>query len=219
MIKKLVGAAVGLGILGGAIIFFHLFVNNKLGIGYNKGYQPTQPLPFSHKFHAGELRVDCKYCHSTAEVSRHSAVPSLNICMNCHLNINTQSEALTHLKKAYNEGQSIAWNKVYLLPDYVKFNHAPHIKAGKECQICHGPVETMEKVYQYVDLSMGWCVNCHREQMNKREKYAQAHISKNSTRTHSQRFQSSDSPHPSPEELGVNPQWQSSLINCSTCHY
>ena len=212
MMKKLVGAIVGLGILVGVLVFFHLFVNNRLGVGYNKGYQPTQPLPFSHKFHAGELGVDCKYCHSTAEVSRHSAVPSLNICMNCHINIKTQSKALDLLKKAYNDEEPIAWKKVYLLPDYVKFNHAPHIKAGKECQTCHGPVETMDKVYQYSDLSMGWCVNCHRDEMNE---WGQVHSSKGS----GSKFHNSDSGHPAPEEQGVGPKWKSSIVNCSTCHY
>lgn len=164
MIKKLVGAAVGFSILFGVGAFFHLLTNNKLGIGYNKGYAPEQPLPFSHKWHAGTLEVDCKYCHVAATESRHASVPSLNVCMNCHLNINTKTDALDKLKEAFNNQESVQWVRVHMLPDHVKFNHAPHIKAGKDCQECHGPVETMDVISQHSDLSMGWCINCHREQ-------------------------------------------------------
>lgn len=204
MIKKLVGAVVGLAILVGVWSVFHLLVNNKLSIGYNKGYQPDQPLPFSHKFHAGELGLDCKYCHSSASVSRHSTIPSLNVCMNCHGNLNKPSKYLDKLKEAYNNDESIAWVKVHMLPDFVKFNHAPHIKAGKECQTCHGPIETMEKVYQYSDLSMGWCVSCHREQMES----AHGSINKDgSISDYSENGEAKDS------------KWTPSLINCSTCHY
>jgi hypothetical protein len=207
MFKKLVGAVVGLVILVSVWSFFHLLVNNKLNIGYNKGYQPDQPLPFSHKLHAGELALDCKYCHASAEVSRHSAVPSLNICMNCHINLNKQSKYLDQLKEAYNSGDSIAWVKVHMLPDHVKFNHAPHIKAGKDCNTCHGPIETMEKVYQYSDLSMGWCVNCHREQMESSHgKYSTAADGKSKM---------NELPPGSKEDE----KWTPSIINCSTCHY
>lgn len=202
MIKKLVGAVVGLAILTSVWFFFHLLVNNKLSIGYNKGYQPDQPLPFSHKFHAGELGLDCKYCHASATVSRHSAVPSLNVCMNCHGNLKKQSKYLDTLKEAYNSGDSIAWNKVHMLPDHVKFNHAPHLKAGKQCQTCHGPIETMEKVYQYSDLSMGWCINCHREAMSS------AHGSK-----------TTDGGMTDYKEGDEDKEHVPSIINCSTCHY
>lgn len=164
MIKKLVGAVVGVLILISVGAFFYLLTNNKLNIGYNQGYAPTQPLPFSHKWHAGTLGIDCKYCHSAVTVSRHSSVPSLNICMNCHLNISTKTDALDLLKQKFNDGEPIAWTKVHMLPDHVKFNHAPHIKAGKDCKECHGAVETMDVLKQNAELSMGWCVNCHREQ-------------------------------------------------------
>lgn len=200
MIKKLVGAVVVLALLVGVYTFFHLMVGNKLNIGYNKGFQPTQPLPFSHKFHAGEIGLDCKYCHTAVEVSRHSAVPSLNVCMNCHANISKQSKFLDELKEAYNSGDGIAWVKVHMLPDHVKFNHAPHIKAGKDCQTCHGQVEQMEEVYQHTDLSMGWCVNCHREQMD--------------SVNHSEALKKL-----SEDDAGGDKKSTPSLLNCSTCHY
>lgn len=166
MAKKIVGAVVVIGLLGGLSAFIWLLTNNKITIGYNKGYQPDQPIPFSHKQHAGDLKVDCKYCHTSVESSRHASVPSLNICMNCHITVKADSPHIIKLTEAYNNGTSVAWNKVHLLPDHVKFNHAPHIKAGKDCTVCHGKVQEMEKVLQFESLSMGWCVNCHRQPEN-----------------------------------------------------
>lgn len=162
MAKKFIGAVVVFGLVGGLCLFVYLLTNNKVVIGYNQNYQPDQPLPFSHEMHAGQMKIDCKYCHTSVEVSRHASIPSLNVCMNCHIQVKTDSQWIQKLQAAYNSGQSIAWNKVHLLPDFVKFNHAPHIKAGKQCSECHGPVETMPTVYQFSSLSMGWCVNCHR---------------------------------------------------------
>ena len=162
MMKKLVGAAVVIGLLGGLSLFVTLISNNKIVIGYNQGYQPDQPIPFSHELHAGQYKINCQYCHVTAEVSRHASVPSLNVCMNCHMVVKVDSPWIQKLTEAYNSGKSVAWQKVHLLPDYVKFNHSAHILAGKDCKECHGPVETMPVVYQYSSLSMGWCVNCHK---------------------------------------------------------
>lgn len=164
--KKILGAAVGIVLLGGLSFFIHLVSTNKVVFGYNQSYQPDQPIPFSHELHAGQNKIDCQYCHTTAEVSRHASVPSLNICMNCHIQVRTDSPWIKQLTDAYNSGKSVEWQKVHLLPDHVKFNHSPHILAGKQCQECHGPVETMPVVYQYSSLSMGWCVNCHRQPEN-----------------------------------------------------
>jgi hypothetical protein len=166
MAKKFIGAVVVLALVGGFCYFIKLLTNNKVTIGYNKDYQPDQPLPFSHQLHAGTYKLDCKYCHTSVEVSRHASIPSLNICMNCHLQVKTDSPWIQKLQEAYNSGKSIAWNKVNMLPDHVKFNHAPHIKAGKDCTVCHGPVDTMTQVYQFQGLAMGWCVNCHRQPEN-----------------------------------------------------
>lgn len=164
--KKIVGIVVILGILGGLSALVYALSNNKIVVGYNKGYAPDQPLPFSHELHAGQYKIDCNYCHTGAEVSRHASIPSLNVCMNCHLTIAVDSPYIQQLAEAYNSGQSIAWEKVHLLPDHVKFDHAAHIGAGKDCAQCHGPVESMPVLYQFSSLSMGWCVNCHREPEN-----------------------------------------------------
>jgi hypothetical protein len=164
---------VGAGLVGILLVLAaitHLVVNNKIVVGYNQGYKPDQPIPFSHQIHAGEFKIDCQYCHAGVSKGRHAAVPSLNICMNCHLVVNGRTEEgkkhVEYLRESYNNNTPIEWQKVHLLPDHVKFNHAAHIAKGKECTTCHGPIETMEKVYQWSSLSMGWCVNCHREPEN-----------------------------------------------------
>ncbi len=136
-------------------------------IGYNKGYQPEQPIPYDHSVHVGKHNIQCQYCHSQVEQSRHSNVPSLQTCMNCHLQVKTDSPHIQKLREAYDAGKSIEWNRVHMLPDHVRFNHSAHVTKGVNCQTCHGDVEKMQKVYQYSDLSMGWCVNCHRQSENK----------------------------------------------------
>jgi len=137
-----------------------------VSFGYNRGYSPDQPLPFKHSLHAGTYQIPCQYCHTNVSQSRHSTVPSLNICMNCHIAVKTDSPWIQKLRKAYENNESIPWVKVHMLPDFVQFNHSAHIKKGVACQTCHGPVETMETLYQNSDLSMGWCVNCHRKPEN-----------------------------------------------------
>jgi hypothetical protein len=163
--KKILGVVVLLGLVG-LCVFIWVLSTNRVVIGYNQGYQPDQPIPYSHKLHAGDLKIDCRYCHTSVETTRHASIPSLNICMNCHMVVKTDSPWIQKITEAYNSGKSIAWQKVNLLPDHVKFNHAMHIKAGKECTTCHGPVAEMTKVYQYPSLAMGWCVNCHRQPEN-----------------------------------------------------
>ena len=138
-------------------------------IGYNKGYAPEQPIPFSHELHAGNYKVQCLYCHSSAERASHSAVPSLSVCMNCHIQVATDKPAIQQLTEAYTNNKPIPWKKVHLLPDHVRFNHSAHVDrfgAPNACHKCHGPVESMEVLYQHSSLSMGWCVNCHREPEN-----------------------------------------------------
>jgi hypothetical protein len=137
------------------------------GIGYNQGYEPTQPIPFDHSVHVGKHKIQCQYCHSQVERSTHSNIPSLQTCMNCHIQVKTDSPHITKLREAYEAGQSIEWVKVHMLPDHVRFNHAAHLNKGVSCQTCHGEIEKMQVVKQYSDLSMGWCVNCHREQQSK----------------------------------------------------
>ena len=148
-------------------LFVYMMTNNKISFGYNDGYQPSQPIPYSHKLHAGKLKIDCKYCHTGTETNRHALVPSVNMCLNCHMTVKPESEWVQKLQEANADNKPIIWNKVNLLPDHVKFNHAPHVRAGKQCQECHGAIETMETVYQKETFSMGYCVNCHRRPENK----------------------------------------------------
>ena len=157
-------------------------------IGVDQGYEPVQPIHYSHKIHAGDNGIDCKYCHSSARVSKHSGIPSLNVCMNCHKSIYEVAESTAteeyskefydgEIKKLYKavgwddaeqkytgETQPVKWVRIHNLPDFVYFNHSQHVTvAGVECQTCHGPVEEMEIMYQHAPLTMGWCINCHRE--------------------------------------------------------
>ncbi|MGC8915414.1 MAG: cytochrome c3 family protein [Thermoanaerobaculum sp.] len=164
--------------------------------GNQQGYEPDQPIAFSHRLHAGELGVDCLYCHWGAEKSRHAGIPGASVCMNCHRfvmapwgAVRAEDEAAQkqnrkpkpvvspELAKLYRalglaadgtlarvgEPQPIAWVRVWRLPDFVFFDHRPHVAAGVSCQTCHGPVETMERMRLVRDLAMGWCVNCHRQ--------------------------------------------------------
>lgn len=150
-----------------------------LGIGVYSHYQPEQPIAFSHKVHAGENGVDCNYCHSSARNSKHSGIPSANVCMNCHTYISEGPiTGTTEISKIYDaigfdpdtrtyiEGykqKPIKWVRIHNLPDLAYFNHSQHVVAGKiECQTCHGPIEEMDVVYQHAELTMGWCVECHR---------------------------------------------------------
>lgn len=168
MTKNVVGAVVVCVLLGGLSALIWVLANNKVVIGYNQGYQPDQPINFPHTIHAGKLGMDCRYCHTGVEVSRHASVPSLNVCMNCHgpALVQNDSPEIQKLRDAYNNNKPVAWQKVHLLPDHVKFAHAPHIKAGKDCTVCHGNVAEMAKVKQVSSLAMGWCVNCHRQPEN-----------------------------------------------------
>ncbi len=126
------------------------------------GYAPEQPIPYSHKLHAGQLGIDCRYCHSNVEGSSHANIPSTETCMNCHRLIKIDSPHIKKIKESYDSGKPIAWVKVHMLPDYVYFNHARHIKAGVSCYSCHGRVDQMERVHQVQPLSMSWCLECHR---------------------------------------------------------
>ena len=157
-------------------------------VGVDQGYEPVQPIHYSHRIHAGDNGIDCKYCHSSARVSKHSGIPSLNICMNCHKAIaNVAPETLAEGKAEYGvdydaeiqklydavgwngtgytgESKPVKWIRIHNLPDFAYFNHSQHVSvAGIECQTCHGPVEEMEIMYQHSPLTMGWCINCHRE--------------------------------------------------------
>ncbi len=128
----------------------------------NVGYAPEQPVPYSHAVHVGELGMDCRYCHSTVDKASHAAIPSTETCMNCHARIRAQSEKLAPVRESWESGEPIPWVRVHDLPDYVYFNHEAHVRVGVSCVSCHGRVDTMEVVRTVEPLSMGWCLECHR---------------------------------------------------------
>jgi hypothetical protein len=127
------------------------------------GYQPDQPVPFSHKLHAGDLAMDCRYCHNTVERGAFAAVPPAQTCMNCHLVIKADSPKLEPIRQAVKTGQAVAWTRVHMLPDYAFFDHSAHLAAGVGCKSCHGRIDQMEVVTQQEPLSMSWCLECHRD--------------------------------------------------------
>lgn len=183
----------------------------------HQGYAPTQPVPYSHRLHAGELGIDCRFCHTAAEHGKHAGIPSADICLKCHKNVTSSFDVLQaelskadlekrkplpviseDLKQLYellsmkdpkdpvtDPSGGVPWVRVHNLPDFVAFDHRAHVSVGVSCQKCHGPVESMERVRQAESLSMGWCVNCHRE--------ATAN--------------------------GINGKSVHASIDCSTCHY
>lgn len=130
------------------------------------GYAPYQPVPFSHKIHAGQLGLDCTYCHTNVFESPHANIPSPQVCMNCHDpmkgNIKGDSPLLAPVRDAYKTGQPLQWVRVHKLPDYVYFNHQVHVNRGVSCVSCHGRIDEMETVTHQEPLSMSWCLDCHR---------------------------------------------------------
>ena len=126
------------------------------------GYAPLQPVPYSHKLHAGLLGMDCRYCHQAVEKGPHAAIPTNQTCMNCHAQIKTDSDLLQKIRDGYATDMPVEWVKVHLLPDFAYFTHAAHLNAGVGCVSCHGRIDEMEVVRQVKPLSMGWCLECHR---------------------------------------------------------
>ncbi len=177
-------------ILGLFVVGGYYLVQGAIGLGRQEGYQPEQPIFYSHKVHAGLNQISCLYCHSNALASRHATVPPLNVCMNCHAAINdythgpklfredgSEVDGTAEIQKLYSytgydpktaryhaeNAKPVEWIKIHNLPDHVFFSHAQHTKAGKvQCQTCHGPIQEMNEVKQFAPLSMGWCINCHR---------------------------------------------------------
>ncbi|MGI8598011.1 MAG: c-type cytochrome [Chitinophagaceae bacterium] len=177
-----------------ALVFFvvggYFVAKGAVNLGRQKGYQPEQPIYYSHKVHAGINQISCLYCHTSAWESKHAAIPSVNVCMNCHMSISTYEKGPTLYDEAGNEingtaeieklyryagftpgqpwdplkAKPIEWIKIHNLPDHVYFNHSQHVNAGNvACQTCHGNIQDMDVVGQQAELSMSWCVNCHRE--------------------------------------------------------
>jgi hypothetical protein len=186
-------------VLGVALVFSAIALVPRVAAlrlpGDHRGFEPVQPIAFSHRLHAGELNINCFYCHSGAERSRYAGIPAASTCMNCHRFVTARradvraEEELAEkegrkprpvvsaeiqklytalaldekfVRIAHGPQQPIQWARIHQVPDFVYFDHRPHVAAGLECQKCHGPVETMERMRQQGSLSMGWCVNCHR---------------------------------------------------------
>lgn len=191
MLKKILGLVVVLFIVGSVINELRL-------IGNNKGYSPTQPIPFSHKIHAGQYNIPCLYCHVGADKSKHASVPPMNVCMNCHSVVKTDSPWIQKLHDYYKRGEPIPWIKVHDLPDFVHFNHKRHVLKGVACETCHGDVKNMAVIKQANHMSMGWCLDCHRGNT------APAHIA----RATAEMAQGTGIP-----VGGVAPQ------SCNTCHH
>lgn len=178
----------------GAIVLFlvggYFIFQGAKNLGRNQNYQPVQPIYYSHQVHAGVNQISCLYCHNGAMQGKHANIPSVNVCMNCHMGINeyakgpklyredgSEVDGTAEIQKLYEysgwdpatktyngKGKAIEWVRIHNLPDHVYFNHAQHVTVGKQaCQTCHGEIQKMGEVYQFADLSMGWCINCHRE--------------------------------------------------------
>ena len=177
------------------------------------GYQPQQPLPYSHALHAGKLGLDCRYCHTTVEDAARAAIPPTQTCINCHENIRfeadpARSEKLALLRKSYESGEPIEWVRVHDLSDFAYFNHSAHVRRGVGCVTCHGRVDRMEVVYQAKPLSMSWCLDCHRNPL--------PHL-RPPDKVTDMSWQPGEDPERLAlrlkEELNINPS-----TDCSTCH-
>ena len=151
-----------------AALGFKAVINVLFSVGVQQGYAPKQPIAFSHKIHAGQYEIDCKYCHIGVTKGKNATIPSVNICMNCHNQIKsgtlTGEGEIGKIVAAYENNKPIEWVRIHNLPDLAYFNHAQHVNVGGvECQTCHGPIETMDVVRQHSLLTMGWCIDCHRK--------------------------------------------------------
>ena len=161
----------------------------------NQGYAPEQPIPFSHKLHAGTNKIACQYCHVGIERSKHATVPALNVCMNCHRVVKTDSPWIKTITAAFNEGKPIEWIRVHELPDFVYFPHKRHIAKGIACEVCHGNVKEMDRIEQFAPLNMGFCMDCHRGSTAPRDLLQATYPGMK------------------------NPHGPVAPVNCSTCHH
>ncbi len=127
------------------------------------GYQPAQPVAYSHALHVGELGIDCRYCHTPVESAAHPSLPPTQTCMNCHQRVRTESIHLVPIQESFSSGLPVEWIRVHDLPDYAYFDHSVHVLQGVSCLECHGRVDRMQQVWQVEPLSMSWCLDCHRD--------------------------------------------------------
>ena len=185
----------------------------------NVGHQPKQPVPFSHKLHAGQLKLDCRYCHNTVERAGHAAIPATATCGNCHGGsrttqgardlgiIHPESSLLEPIRVSLEDNDPMLWERVHDLPDFVYFNHSAHINRGVSCVSCHGRVDKMEVVTQVKPLSMKWCLDCHRNpdaNIRDPQLVTQLDLKIEDPETYGKEWA---------EKLHINPN-----VSCSTCH-
>ena len=195
----------------GGLVFLLILVWVVPVIGYNtqEKYTPPQPVPFSHRHHVSGLGLDCRYCHTTVEISQNAGIPPTETCMTCHSQIWTNASILAPVRQSLAEGKPLRWTRVYTLPDYVYFDHSIHIAKGVGCTECHGPIGDMALTWKATSLYMSWCLDCHRN----------------------------PAPHLRPHDQVFNPHWQRSsetpsgdklmaayqihpetLTDCGVCH-
>ncbi len=198
--------AVGLLVTGAPVYLVFLIWYGVTPEAIRIGYQPDQPVPYSHALHAGELGLDCRYCHSVVERSNKAAIPPAATCMNCHSQVKKDSEALIPIRTAFAEpDQPVKWTRVTDLPDYVYFSHMAHVNASVGCEECHGRIDQMVKVYQAKPLTMEWCIECHRNPTpHLREFENLTKMGYTQTEGEGERVKAKNN---------VNPP-----VNCSTCH-
>lgn len=196
-----------------ALIMVEVIVTEAIALGRQEGYSPDQPVDFSHKIHAKQNKIDCRYCHHIVDDSKHAGIPSPQLCMNCHNVVRegkkTGKEEIAKIYAAIENKQPIEWVRVHNLPDHVYFSHAQHVNiGGLDCTECHGNVEDMDRIIQVNDLSMGWCIKCHREtevtQFETNEFYQQY------VKLH-EKLKSGETDMITVEDIGGN--------DCQKCHY
>lgn len=176
------------------------------------GYEPVQPVPYSHALHAGELGIDCRYCHNTVERGPKAAIPPAQTCMNCHSQVKKDSDVLLPVRQAYAENTPLRWTRVHDLPDYVYFNHQAHVNAAIGCETCHGRIDQMVRVYQVNTLAMEWCINCHKNptpNLRKPENVTKMGYDDPSSTPHRQ---------PGEGEAVARTNHIHASVSCSTCH-
>src|SRR5277367_2492116 len=178
----------------------------------NVGYAPQQPVPYSHAIHVGKLGLDCRYCHNTVEKAAFAALPPTQTCMNCHSSILTTDPRIQPVRNSWATGKPVEWVKVHNLAQYVYFNHSAHVNHGVGCIECHGRIDRMEQVQQVKPLSMGWCLECHRD--------PGSHLRPKDVAVTDMNWKSSDDPNFSAEDLlkeyGIHD--VAYMTSCSTCH-
>lgn len=200
-------AAVGIGVVGSLWLAGALVRSDYVtGVGNAR----AQPVPFSHEHHVGQLGIDCRYCHDSVETAASAGYPPTHTCMTCHSQLWTNAEALAPVRQSLVDGAPLRWNRVHNLPDYVYFNHAIHIDRGVGCADCHGPVDTMPRVYKAESLQMSWCLDCHRNPAPHLRPLGEVfnlhwHPPANQAALGRQRM----------EEFGINP---GNLDSCYICH-